>query len=1765
MRTNATNRIANLEDYTKTTELRFRTDREFPWREIEMNNRENKINDTQGIVLTFKPRTRNRNHRTEQLLMLIGGLICLLILAVSSSFAQDDPKRGFQPGNSYSLSDIENINTTNGNVLLNIPLVTLPKGRGEVSKSISLMYNSKLYDTTVEETLDDSNQLAHQNMLKASDTGGWRYSISGNYTLDVISRFEQSEPVPCGGGDAGKNAYAMRTVMHMPDGSRKEFRPTGQSDIYDDGFYAVMASGYTVAGCGSSNLHSSSGMVYYSTDGSFTKLVVDYVSGSTGRGDQNPWTLYMSDGSKVRKDSNGIRITDRNGNYVEGLTDNFGRSITLQKNVATNEDHITMRGINNEELKWIVKWKTITFAKPYRTTGAGGGIGRGGASDQSLSMSFKVIDRITLPAQLGNLYYEFNYNTESSLGYGEISKVTMPSGATSEYEYKFDTNIFSPILLTTDFILQNSISKKTVTYLEEHDGSSNSTSDVWDYNINKTLSTITAPDGTVTTNNYGDTTYQSASQGLVYKSSDSNGNITEKIWESNRPTGTSTNTLKSINLYVKTEFTTVADASGNPSLTKIVDYTYDKNGNVTETKEYDWVAYSSISHASSGPPVVTGIPGGATLKRITTNVYYNPASTAANGYWSLGSPAKRNAIKSTTVKNASGTPASHSEFFYDNAATTGNVTQVKVWDSSKGAYSNPLSGSNSISTTTTYDSYGNPLIATDANGVQSKLTYGAVGGYSGLYPTQTETAYGTSVERTSTAQYDFYTGAVTQSTDVDNNISSATEYDALGRSTKSIAAVGTSNEVWTETEYGDVSRRIVTRADLETKGDGKIVSIRHFDQLGRLRLARSLENASTEDPYNESHGIKVQTRYETTNPYTYAVTSNPYRATVSSGAGGEEAMGWTRSKAWNTGRRSEAETFSGASLPAPWGSNSSSTGKVISESDADASTVTDQAGKKRRSLTNALGQLLRIDEPNATGNLGTKTSPVQATSYLYDTSGNMVEVTQGVQKRYFGYDSLGRLLRVRQPEQQVNSALDFSVSGTSNTQWTAGFTYDGNGNTLTARDAKNVVITSSYDQLNRSKVVSYSDGTPTVTSTYDSSSTPFSKGRLTKISNSVSNAETTAFDTMGRVLTSRQITDGQTYSSSYQYNLSGKLIQETYPSGRVITNSFDAKGDLLQIDGQMGSVNNNYVGNINYTASGHIGKLKLGNNLWEAAKLNSRFQIIELGLGTNVTSLNLWKLNFEHGELSANGTVDQTKNTGNVAKQTISFSGLAQPFVQTYKFDSLDRLIEAKEMSGSSQNWKQTFGYDRYNNRTTFTQVIGSTNLPINSNTKPAIDVSNNRFTAGQGYTYDLAGNLISDPDGKQYVFNGDNKQTQVKDGQNNIIGTYHYDGRGKRIKKVTAAETTTFVYSGEELVAEYSTIAPPAQAETKYVATDSLGSIRVISDQNGNIVSRRDFMPFGEELYAGTPNRTTTHKYSTSGDNVRQKFTGYERDKETGLDFAEARYYKYNHGRFTAVDPLLSSGKSGDPQTFNRYTYVMNNPLTFTDPTGLQAGSKGKADIYVETRVKKLGFFGKIKSAIKTTAAALYRAVVGESNPYQEEDISNRNRKRSGMSKQLGNAVNNRAKGNQKLTDAAKSIDPTGVVNLTEKTVKNSVGQASNREVAGAYGDVAVNVASMLPVGGIIAKGGQKVVGFTAHGLKRVAGGANRKGVAIDAVIDSLENPLKVGKVIVDKLGRKSQRYIGRNGSTVVNPDTGKIVSVNPTSTKLRERLLRKLEEEQD
>ncbi len=115
------------------------------------------------------------------------------------------------------------------------------------------------------------------------------------------------------------------------------------------------------------------------------------------------------------------------------------------------------------------------------------------------------------------------------------------------------------------------------------------------------------------------------------------------------------------------------------------------------------------------------------------------------------------------------------------------------------------------------------------------------------------------------------------------------------------------------------------------------------------------------------------------------------------------------------------------------------------------------------------------------------------------------------------------------------------------------------------------------------------------------------------------------------------------------------------------------------------------------------------------------------------------------------------------------------------------------------------------------------------------------------------------------------------------------------------------------------------------------------------NVVSRRDFLPFGEHIPANaTFNRDGLSAAGyNAGSSFSQQFTAKERDDESGLDYFLARYYSASLGRFTSVDPGSAGASRGDPQTWNGYSYTRNNPTIFIDPDGkklrLAAGQSSK------------------------------------------------------------------------------------------------------------------------------------------------------------------------------------------------------------------------------
>ena len=465
--------------------------------------------------------------------------------------------------------------------------------------------------------------------------------------------------------------------------------------------------------------------------------------------------------------------------------------------------------------------------------------------------------------------------------------------------------------------------------------------------------------------------------------------------------------------------------------------------------------------------------------------------------------------------------------------------------------------------------------------------------------------------------------------------------------------------------------------------------------------------------------------------------------------------------------------------------------------------------------------------------------------------------------------------------------------------------------------------------------------TPTVTYQYDgvnvTGGMANAKGKLTAVSTSgtfVSSYSYDRFDAVGQVLQSTQTVEAHPPSvMQYAYDLAGKMKSQVYPSGRVVATEYDVAGRVAGVKNAIsgsyyaGGAATDPVNRLQYSAHGAVSALRLGNGLWEHTTFNSRLQPEQIGLGTVSTNSSVLQLDYSYGT---------TNNNGNVQSQTLTLPG-GFSLTQSYQYDAVNRLKLAQENGGAS--WKQVYAYDQYGNRTfeTGTTVPAPLTDPA---VNPAISAATNRIN-DQGYGYDAAGNLTT-LSGQQLTYDGESRQVSANVGGEYGLSLYRYDGEGRRVKKVTSNGTTTiYVYNVlGQLVAEYSTASPAPAGGTSYLTADHLGTPRVITNADGGVQARHDYLPFGEEISINVGGRSTGQGYiygSGLPDPLRHKFTGtYERDVETNLDYAQARYYASAHGRFTSADPLLASARAADPQTWNRYAYCGNNPLNRVDPSGL-------------------------------------------------------------------------------------------------------------------------------------------------------------------------------------------------------------------------------------
>jgi RHS repeat-associated protein len=383
----------------------------------------------------------------------------------------------------------------------------------------------------------------------------------------------------------------------------------------------------------------------------------------------------------------------------------------------------------------------------------------------------------------------------------------------------------------------------------------------------------------------------------------------------------------------------------------------------------------------------------------------------------------------------------------------------------------------------------------------------------------------------------------------------------------------------------------------------------------------------------------------------------------------------------------------------------------------------------------------------------------------------------------------------------------------------------------------------------------------------------------------------------------------------------------TYPSGRTVTTGWDRASRVASVQQTAPSSLPPFASQARYAPHGAIRQLQLGSGLWESTTLfNSRLQPRILGLGSTENNLSLLRLEYTYG----GGT-----NNGNVMSQQIQFPGQAAPIVQSYTYDGLNRLGGATESSG----WLQTYGYNRFGNR----WVLPGSSIPnpaLTPTAEGAFDNQTNRLALPN--LYDTSGNHTRDtssPSAHFFTYNGDSLQASydLSDVPTPNRVSYEYDGEGRRIRRSQAGAFRVFVYDAfGKLAAEYTSGASNAGTGIAYTTPDTLGSVRIVTSGSGAVLARHDFLPFGEEFASSgeTGVRPSGAGYGGT-DGVRHRFTGKERDNENGLDYFGARYFSGPHGRFTSPDLPHVDQAAGNPQSWNLYAYVRNNPLRYTDPTG--------------------------------------------------------------------------------------------------------------------------------------------------------------------------------------------------------------------------------------
>ena len=622
-------------------------------------------------------------------------------------------------------------------------------------------------------------------------------------------------------------------------------------------------------------------------------------------------------------------------------------------------------------------------------------------------------------------------------------------------------------------------------------------------------------------------------------------------------------------------------------------------------------------------------------------------------------------------------------------------------------------------------------------------------------------------------------------------------------------------------------------------------------------------------------------------------------------------------------------------------------------------TVTDPASKWKTFTTDAFGNLVSVLETDPNPILGNVT-----TTYTYDVLNHLTQVSMprggNTQTRTFNYN-------IGTPATTVTAFLRTAINPENGT-----VTYGYNANNLLSSktDAKGQQLTYQYDSYNRLTSVTWANASPSSqvlrTYYYDTNpldSTGFSQntaGRLAAVKYAslipstgpnqlLQPVEMYNYTQAGLTAAKRlQMNEWYFYTlsgvghnttltsnldSSFTYNPEGEMISMTYPStvsGVTSTTgaSYNYSYDTMYRLSGMTTSSTTVVNNVAYNAANQLLSINYGGGGFaETRSYNTLGQLANLKVKNTGLLTTVENLTYNYPTASNNGKLSSVSDA--VSGETV-----------TYTYDSLNRLLTA-----NGSGWGEQYAFDGFGNLTTKQVTSGSGPTMTLS-----VNWANNQIQGVSGITYDANGNTTLIPNGTtNFALNYDveNRQISAVQTGTNLVN-YGYDTQNRRIwswagaldtyGNATNYSTNIYTPDGRKLAAY--TLAPAlVYSGGSYVPTmqvtltssdqyfggrrlalmDQLGSAGNNSSQYGS------YYPWGEPK--GTTNPQDAWSYAT-----------YWQDSFTNLNYANNRYHSSAYGRFMTPDPYTNSGRSDDPQSWNRYAYVSGDPVNNHDPGGLFA-----------------------------------------------------------------------------------------------------------------------------------------------------------------------------------------------------------------------------------